>query len=78
VAITTLFNFLLPDDTAASSRYWEHDIINPEVTVENGGDHGTGSDLGIGYEPAQIVTRIHALQQKICSCLGEIGSRYKY
>lgn len=50
VAITTLPNFVLPGDTAASSRYWERDIIDPEVTVE----HGTitvPDSPGIGYEP---------------------------
>lgn len=36
VALTTLPNFVLPGDTAASSRYWEEDIIAPEVTVEDG------------------------------------------
>jgi o-succinylbenzoate synthase len=36
IAITTLDNFVLPGDTAASSRYWEEDIIEPEVTVHNG------------------------------------------
>ncbi|WP_052254829.1 o-succinylbenzoate synthase [Salinicoccus sp. YB14-2] len=36
VAITTLSNFTLPGDTASSSRYWEEDIITPEVVAENG------------------------------------------
>lgn len=36
IAITTLSNFSLPGDTAASSYYWERDIIFPEVTVHNG------------------------------------------
>ncbi|WCK52355.1 o-succinylbenzoate synthase [Aneurinibacillus sp. Ricciae_BoGa-3] len=49
IAITTLDNFLMPGDTAASSRYWHRDIIQPEVTVQNGlitvPDHP-----GIGYE----------------------------
>lgn len=36
IAITTLPNFLLPGDTASSSRYWEEDIISPEVVAENG------------------------------------------
>ena len=36
IAITTLSGFNLPGDTAASSRYWEEDIISPEVTVQNG------------------------------------------
>ena len=36
IAITTLPNFVLPGDTASSSRYWEEDIITPEVVAENG------------------------------------------
>ncbi|WP_342600311.1 o-succinylbenzoate synthase [Psychrobacillus sp. FSL H8-0483] len=50
VALTSLPNFILPGDTASSSRYWEEDLITPEVvaidgyiTVPNG--------YGIGYEP---------------------------
>lgn len=50
IAITTLSNFTLPGDTAASSRYWREDIIDPEVTVDNGVI--TVMDRpGIGYEP---------------------------
>jgi len=49
VAITSLANFILPGDTAASSRYWEKDIIIPEVTVDNG--MITVPDRpGIGYD----------------------------
>ncbi|WP_066388864.1 o-succinylbenzoate synthase [Neobacillus mesonae] len=36
IALTTLANFTMPGDTAASSRYWEKDIIEPEVTVHDG------------------------------------------
>lgn len=36
IAVTTLENFTMPGDTAASSRYWERDIIEPEITVHNG------------------------------------------
>lgn len=36
VAITALSNFILPGDTASSSRYWYEDIITPEVVAENG------------------------------------------
>ncbi|PLT33390.1 o-succinylbenzoate synthase [Bacillus sp. V5-8f] len=50
IAITSLPNFTLPGDTAASSLYWAEDIIEPEVTVENGTI--TVPDApGIGYEP---------------------------
>lgn len=49
IAVTSLANFIFPGDTASSSRYWEKDIIEPEVVVE------TGVLLipdkpGIGYE----------------------------
>lgn len=49
IALSTLSNFILPGDTAASSRYWQRDIINPEVEVENG-KIITPSGPGIGYE----------------------------
>jgi len=49
IALTTLPNFTLPGDTAASSRYWDHDIILPEVTV-NKGIITIPSLPGIGYK----------------------------
>jgi O-succinylbenzoate synthase len=50
IAITSLSNFTLPGDTAASARYWKEDIIEPEVIVEDG--MITIPKLpGIGYEP---------------------------
>ncbi|MFC4355229.1 o-succinylbenzoate synthase [Chryseomicrobium palamuruense] len=49
VALTTLPNFILPGDTAGSSRYWEQDIITPEVTVDNGVIH-VPQQAGIGFE----------------------------
>ncbi|OZS78362.1 o-succinylbenzoate synthase [Tetzosporium hominis] len=48
VALTTLPNFILPGDTAGSSRYWEKDIITPEVTVDHGVIH-VPQQAGIGY-----------------------------
>ncbi|MEW6697460.1 MAG: o-succinylbenzoate synthase [Bacillota bacterium] len=54
VAITTLPGFTLPGDTAASSRYWEQDIIQPEVTVENGLIQ-VPDKPGIGYEPVREI-----------------------
>ncbi|MCD8510542.1 MAG: o-succinylbenzoate synthase [Bacillus sp. (in: Bacteria)] len=36
IALTTLPQFVMPGDTAASARYWENDIIAPEVEVKNG------------------------------------------
>lgn len=49
IALTTLSQFVLPGDTAGSSRYWEKDIIKPEVVVEKGVIH-VPEKPGIGYE----------------------------
>ncbi|WP_018662807.1 o-succinylbenzoate synthase [Heyndrickxia acidiproducens] len=51
IAITTLPNFTLPGDIAASSLYWAEDIIEPEVTVENG-SITVPTAPGIGYKPS--------------------------
>ena len=48
VAITTLPGFTLPGDTAASARYWERDIIVPEVTMTDG-QIAAPTAPGLGY-----------------------------
>ncbi|WP_020007916.1 o-succinylbenzoate synthase [Salinicoccus albus] len=48
VALTSLPNFTLPGDTASSSRYWEKDIIEPEVIADDGCINVPES-AGIGY-----------------------------
>lgn len=49
IALTTLNQFILPGDTSGSARYWKKDIIEPEVTVEDGMIH-VPNQPGIGYE----------------------------
>ncbi|WP_019241752.1 MULTISPECIES: o-succinylbenzoate synthase [Bacillus] len=49
IALTTLDNFILPGDTAASANYWHKDIIEPEVTVDQG-VITVPDNSGIGYE----------------------------
>jgi O-succinylbenzoate synthase len=49
IALTTLPQFVLPGDTAGSERYWERDIIDPEVVVR-GGTIEVPSRPGLGYE----------------------------
>lgn len=36
IALASLENFTIPGDISASKRYWERDVIEPEVIVENG------------------------------------------
>ncbi|MEW9668323.1 o-succinylbenzoate synthase [Ammoniphilus sp. 3BR4] len=64
IAITTLPNFILPGDTAASSCYWENDIIHPEVTVDNGWIT-VPNHPGIGYEPDRQRIKEYTLYSKV-------------
>jgi len=51
IALSTLPNFTLPGDVTASKRYWEEDIILPEVTVSPQGTIHVPTGPGIGFEP---------------------------
>jgi len=53
IALSTLPNFTLPGDVAASKRYWEEDIIHPEVIVTPQGTIRVPTGAGIGFEPRQ-------------------------
>lgn len=50
VAMSTLPGFTLPGDVSASSRYWDEDIIEPEVEVGPDGTIQVPSASGIGYQ----------------------------
>jgi O-succinylbenzoate synthase len=41
----------LPGDVTASRRYWDEDIIEPEVTVSAQGTIRVPTGPGIGFEP---------------------------
>ena len=66
VALTTLSNFTLPGDTAASSRYWEQDIITPEVTVHDGVIQ-VPDKPGIGYDINLEAVKKFTLKEKVYS-----------
>src|SRR5882724_129729 len=51
IALSTLPNFTLPGDVTASKRYWDQDIIAPEVTVSGQGTIRVPEAPGIGFEP---------------------------
>lgn len=64
IALTTLPNFVLPGDTAGSSHYWEKDIINPEVIVEDGYIQ-VPKKIGIGYEPNMEAIKQYTFSSKV-------------
>jgi len=49
IALASLPGFSIPGDISASNRFWDEDIISPEVTVKNG-FITVPTDPGIGYE----------------------------
>jgi O-succinylbenzoate synthase len=51
IALSSLANFTLPGDVAASRRYWHEDIIEPEVAVSPQGTIRVPTDPGIGFQP---------------------------
>lgn len=66
IALTTLSNFILPGDTAGSSRYWKKDIIEPEVVVEDG-YITVPNKPGIGYEPSREMIKKFTVLEKVYS-----------
>jgi len=54
VALASLPNFKIPGDISPSARYWEHDIVTPEWTMDASGmvtvpqeTHGIGVDVNV-------------------------------
>lgn len=50
IAMSTLPGFSLPGDVSASQRYWDEDIIEPEVEVSRTGTIQPPPKPGLGYE----------------------------
>lgn len=51
IALSTLPGFTLPGDVSASKRYWDEDIIDPEVTVSPKGTIFAPETAGLGFAP---------------------------
>jgi O-succinylbenzoate synthase len=50
IALASLKGFTLPGDISASSRYFERDVISPEVTVSSDGTVLVPDAVGLGFE----------------------------
>jgi o-succinylbenzoate synthase len=62
IAMSSLPNFSLPGDVSASRRYWDQDIIEPEVEVSSQGTIRVPTAPGIGYAPR--MDRIESLTRR--------------
>ncbi|KAB7667288.1 o-succinylbenzoate synthase [Bacillus sp. B1-b2] len=65
IAITSLSGFTIAGDTSASNRYWQEDIIVPEVTLSSPGEISVPTSSGIGYELNEEVIQKHLLNKKV-------------
>jgi len=50
IAMSALPGFVLPGDVSASQRYWDEDIIEPEVEVSPAGTIRVPETAGLGYK----------------------------
>ncbi|MBV9624554.1 MAG: o-succinylbenzoate synthase [Acidobacteria bacterium] len=50
IALSTLANFRLPGDVSASKRYWEEDIVEPEIDITPQGTIPISEQPGMGYK----------------------------
>lgn len=67
IAMSTLPGFVLPGDVSASQRYWDEDVIEPEVEVTPNGTIRVPTAAGIGYAVRrkrieQLTTRSETLR----------------
>ena len=67
IAMSTLSGFELPGDVSASQRYWDEDLIEPEVQVTPSGTIRVPTAPGIGYtvrtkRVEQLTTRLETLR----------------
>ena len=72
IAMSTLPGFILPGDVSASRRYWDEDVIEPEVEVSAQGTIRVPTAPGIGYEVRrkrieQLTTRKETLREDTVS-----------
>jgi o-succinylbenzoate synthase len=59
IAMSTQPGFIWPGDVSASQRYWDEDIIEPEVEVTPAGTIRAPQTRGLGYEVRE--RRVHQL-----------------
>ncbi len=64
IALTSLNQFILPGDTAASASYWERDIIDPEVIVDQGVIH-IPQKFGIGYDINREALEYYCVEKNV-------------
>ncbi|GAB6154715.1 o-succinylbenzoate synthase [Desulfosporosinus burensis] len=64
LALSSLPNFTIPGDTSASSRYWDTDIIEPEVIMSKDGYIQVPSEPGIGFRVVDSLVKRYLINSE--------------
>lgn len=64
IAAATLPGYTLPNDISASKRYFAHDIISPEIKL-NDGKINISTNPGIGYELKWDIIHRYSIEETI-------------
>jgi O-succinylbenzoate synthase len=65
IALSTLENFSLPGDVSASRRYWQEDIIEPEVEVSKEGFIKITNEPGTGYRIREDLVKKLTVREEV-------------
>lgn len=74
IAISTLPGFTLPGDVSASRRYWDEDIIEPEVEVSSRGTIQAPAAVGLGYTVRRDRIQRATVRERTWRSSGQVGS----
>jgi O-succinylbenzoate synthase len=76
IAMSTQAGFIWPGDVSASQRYWDEDIIEPEVEVTPQGTIRVPQTPGLGYAVRERRVRDLTVREESYSALPEsVGAR---
>lgn len=73
IAMSTLPGFLLPGDVSASQRYWNEDIIEPEVKVTPRGTILVPQGSGLGYAVRSDLIERLTVRQRSWKCAAQVS-----
>lgn len=71
IALSTLPGFTLPGDVSASKRYWQQEIVEPEIEVDREGFIAISDQPGTGYRIREDrVEELTVRKETIRACTG--------
>jgi O-succinylbenzoate synthase len=66
IAMSSLPGFVLPGDVSASQRYWDEDVIEPEVKVSSQGTIRIPTTTGLGFSVKQQHIEALTVRKEVC------------